>query len=147
MPTSLVLNFSDLGSSGFVNIPESYKGFHWVGYQLDETFGGSAQAALPQGAISGAGFQMTADADNLFDLTSLSITRNNGLGQLDLTIKAKSITPQGLVEVASFVVRTAENENVNNGIFNLLLKNIHQLQIYSNAMETFEAAEIKVMLG
>lgn len=144
MPTALTLDFSDLGSG--TSIPETYKGFHWKGYQLDETFGGSVglvSTTPPAKAIHGVGFQVSAEAGNSFDLTSISIASATASGQLDLTINAKFSGEQAFVKVASVFADTV-NGQAASLVFNLPLKNIDQLQIYSNAMETFRAYDIKV---
>ncbi|MFO1388538.1 hypothetical protein [Cellvibrio sp.] len=147
MPTPIVIDFSDLGTSGQVDIPATYKGFNWTGYGLDETFTGSATAIPAAKAISGVGFQMTAVTNSSFDLSSISISRDGGAGQLDITVKAKTLTAQGLTDVASFVVRSPNSDSPTAGVFNLMLKNIHQLQIYSNAMDTFDTYAINVILN
>jgi|GEM_PF-6673615 len=150
MPSSTLIDFSDLGSAATIPIPSNYQNFHWLGYDLQEEFTGIPLANLdsvfttpPARVIHGAGFQMTADTP--FDLNDLSIAPHSGLGQLDITIKASRTTNVGLEVVASFVIRTSPQSSPDTAVIsNLTVKNISQLQIFSNSMETFDVGRISI---
>jgi len=147
MPTATAINFSDLGSNPTVQIPANYQSFDWLAYTDQEDFQGSPNVILgntlttpPARAIYGTGFQMTSTQS--FDLNSLSVAPNNGSGQLDVTIKALRHTSGNNFElVASFVIRSSTNPSVSN----LIVKNINQLQVISNSMDTFDTADISIV--
>jgi hypothetical protein len=149
MPNPTPINFSDLGSEPSVQIPENYQGFHWLAYNIQEEFQGAPTVILnnpltspPTRAIHGVGFQMTAAGNASFDLTDLSVTPNNGLNQLDITLKALRIKQGGAPDVvASFVIKSDENPAASN----VTIKNINQLQVFSNSMDTFDTGFIAVL--
>lgn len=151
MPNSTLINFSDLGSTPSVSIPNNYQGFNWLGYSIQEEFTGHPMADLnsaftppPARVIHGVGFQMSSNA--AFDLSALSIAPNNGLGQLNITLRAFRQTNTGLEVIASFVIKTSNEHSPNVSVLsNLTLKNINQLQIFSNSMETFDVGSISIV--
>ncbi len=154
MPNSTPINFADLGSAESVPIPNNYQGFHWLDYTIQGEFSGAPTTYLPSSfsapparVIHGFGFQMTA-ADNMsFDLNGLYIGANNGIGHIDITIKALRNTNQSQLEViASFVVRAANEHSPNiSAVSDLTFKNINQLQIFSNSMDSFSVGDISIL--
>lgn len=154
MSTLKTIDFKDLGSNGFRDIPSPYQGFNWIGYSVSERFEGPVRVELDEvrgGVIYGTGLQISAERGGcFFNVDSLKLY-SSANGAIDVTIKAYRTT-SGVAElITSFLVRSlatpSDSFNSNPIIAELNIKNIDVLEIYSNAMEVFHVHDIAVSDG